>query len=121
MLLPMRSGKTHIPDISISRTRDISIVGECDQASSTALKLERFVAQFVDIGAGLPEGSPLIVPRHQWSGLSKGIIGGQSARVTPVRGKVSLRKKPRRFRPNAAEGLADAAFWLPAARGQCYF
>jgi len=57
----MRSGKTDIPDMSIALTRDISIVGERHQASSIALKLERLMAEFVDIDAA-PEGSPLIVP-----------------------------------------------------------
>jgi hypothetical protein len=67
----MRSGKTDIPDMSIALTRDISIVGECDEASSIALKFERLVAEFVDIDAGLPEGSRFIIPCYQWSGSSK--------------------------------------------------
>jgi len=49
----MRSGKTDILDISTGLTGDISIVGGCDQVSSTALNPERWVAELVDIDAGL--------------------------------------------------------------------
>ena len=69
LALPLRSLGGEKPAQSISLTRDLSMEGVIDAGALARLRLEKLLVEFVDVGAGIPQGpldDPLRSDEEVW-------------------------------------------------------